>query len=259
MKKEVVLLSGGADSTTLLYKVMSTVNTKNKEIYALSIMYGQRHKREIELAKQTVAKLKSNPLSPFIRLIDHQVVDFNFGIFGGSPLTDLNIDVPTQESGQQTKTVVPYRNTAFITLAAMYASSVGADTIHISAVYDDLLSYPDCRPEYYSALQKALRLGGTISNLRISVPYNEFKKYEVIAEGKAMRVDYGLTHTCYNGTSPACGECDACIERMLSFEIANVEDPLQYKTIIPYYESSMRKDAIRQGLLLQYSEYSFVV
>lgn len=259
MANEIVLLSGGADSTVLLYDRLASRNpSSNDKIHVLSIMYGQRHRRELELAKKTVEKLRSDKTYSKV-LGEHRIVDFNFGVFGGSPLTDTSLEVPDQESSEQTKTVVPYRNTAFITLAAMYAHQMGAEIINISAVYEDLLSYPDCRPDYYTFLQQALRAGGTIHNLRINVPFNEMRKHDLIRRGSLLFVDFSLTHTCYTGENPACGKCDSCIERMLSFEAANVEDPILYKTVQPYYQSKIRQEAISSEIFVVNPEYCFFV
>lgn len=225
-KNVVVLLSGGMDSTTQLYDVLSKKDARNN-VSVMSVNYGQRHKVELDIAKQHVTRLVKNPLETFTgQIVDHKVVDFDFSIFGGSPLTDPEWKVPKQSDNQQESTVVPYRNTVLITLAAMFAHKSQSEEIYISAVYDDLKAYPDCRPEYYESLQRTLRLGGVIHNLKVKVPYNELTKVEIVKLGLELGVDYSLTHTCYNGSTPPCLDCDADRERMDAFKQNGVRDPL---------------------------------
>jgi len=213
MRKAVVTLSGGADSATVLYLAMKECD----EVHAISVDYGQRHKKEIESAKKLCE----------INGITHKIVEFTtLGSFGGSPLVDMAMDVPDQADNKQASTVVPYRNTFLTTIAAAYAHSLGFNVVYVGPTYEDLANYPDCRPEYLSALQKALRLGGTIHELEICAPFITTTKDVIINVGMQLGVPYAYTWTCYKGGDTPCLECDSCRERMKSFKMNGIADPL---------------------------------
>ncbi len=210
----IVSLSGGADSTTLLHLAMAEC----KNVAAISVYYGQRHKKELECAKAVCKEYN----------IPHKIVDFStLGKFGGSPLVDTNINVPTQSENKQAITVVPFRNTFLATLAAAYAHQLGYNTIYMGPTWEDLANYPDCRPEFFEYLNKALRSGGTIHDLEIRTPFINIKKDAVILLGtERLEVDYSKTWTCYLGEEKPCMECDACRERAMSFYLNGLQDPL---------------------------------
>ena len=113
-----------------------------------------------------------------------------------------------------------------ITLAAAYAQSVGFNVIYVGPTYEDLANYPDCRPEYLSALQKALRLGGTIHELEICAPFVTTTKDVIINVGTQLKVPYDHTWTCYKGGDTPCLVCDSCRERMASFKVNGLADPV---------------------------------
>lgn len=211
--RAVVTLSGGADSATMLYLAM----TQCKEVHAISIDYGQRHIKELECAK-TLCKINNIP---------HTIVPFDLTIFGGSPLTDSNIDVPAQSDQNQTVTIVPYRNTFIATIAAAYCNANDLDIIYIGSTYEDLANYPDCRPVFFDALQKALLLGGSVHNLEIRTPFITVCKEQIIRLGHfSFGVPYENTWTCYRGEKDPCMVCDACRERLESFRLNGIQDPL---------------------------------
>lgn len=212
--KAVVTLSGGADSTTLLHLAMAEC----QEVAAISVNYGQRHIKELECAK-AICKLYNIP---------HKIVNFTvLGEFGGSPLVDTTIDVPVQSNNLQSTTVVPFRNTFIATLAAAYAKQLGYNTIYMGPTWEDLANYPDCRPEFFEHLNKTLRAGDTIHDLKIRTPFISVKKNMIIFFGlQRLEVDYSQTWTCYKGEDIPCMECDACRERAFSFYLNGVRDPL---------------------------------
>lgn len=213
MRKAVVTLSGGADSATVLYLAMRECD----EVHAISVNYGQRHAKELECAKK-LCELNEIP---------HKIVEFTtLGGFGGSPLVDMSMDVPAQADNKQTSTVVPYRNTFLVTIAAAYAQSIGFNVVYAGPTYEDLANYPDCRPEYFAALQTALRLGGTIHELEICTPFITTTKDQIVRIGILMKVPYEHTWTCYKGGDVPCGVCDSCRERMASFKANNMQDPV---------------------------------
>ena len=144
--KAVVLLSGGLDSTVTAYKAKA----EGKEIYALTVRYGQSHSHEISSAKKIAEELD---------VIEHKIIDLDLKLFGGSALTDDNIQIPKDRKPEEIEssgipdTYVPARNTIMLSIALGYAESIDADEIYIGAHCLDYGGYPDCRPEFIEAFQ----------------------------------------------------------------------------------------------------------
>ncbi|KKL92549.1 hypothetical protein LCGC14_1883570 [marine sediment metagenome] len=147
--KAVVALSGGADSATILYLAIQQCD----EVHAISINYGQRHVKELECAKK-LCELNN---------IKHTIVPFDLTVFGGSPLTDETMEVPSQSAQNQSATVVPYRNTFIAMIAAAYCKANGFNIIYMGPTYEDLANYEDCRPVFFEALQQLVLLAGTVT------------------------------------------------------------------------------------------------
>ena len=210
--KAVVALSGGADSATILYLAIQQCD----EVHAISINYGQRHVKELECAKKLCE----------INNIKHTIVPFDLTIFGGSPLTDKNMEVPSQASQNQSITVVPYRNTFIAMIAAAYCKTNGLNIIYMGPTYEDLENYEDCRPVFFEALQQLVLVAGTIHDLEIRTPFITTCKHQIVQIGQMLQVPYKDTWTCYKGEDAPCMVCDACRERMESFRINNMRDPL---------------------------------
>lgn len=225
-RKAVVLYSGGADSITLLFYALG----KYREVVALSINYGSRHNdKEIEGAQRVYKRLWDG-MRPGELKLDHRVMNFtDFGNLGGSPLVDRNLEVPDQVEGKQTVTVVPFRNTLLLTIATSVAKQVSADDVLIGATFEDLPNYPDCRPVYFESLQNTLRLADTFHHLRIFAPFSTVKK-ETLVEKWSGVVPFELSYTCYWGRDLHCGTCDACRERIQSFAVNGLIDPVPYET-----------------------------
>lgn len=224
-KKAVILLSGGIDSATTL----AVAKQRGFEIYALSFDYSQRHKIELQAAKETAKQLGTH---------EHRVFTLDLRQFGGSALTD-NLQVPKEglnQSGEIPNTYVPARNMIFLSLAVGYAESLGAADIFIGANEIDYSGYPDCRPEFLAAFEKMANLGTRVgiegSGLRIQAPLVSKSKAEIIRLGIELGVDYSRTISCYDPSSDgqACGECDSCRIRRTGFEQAGVIDPTKYAT-----------------------------
>lgn len=215
--RAVLLLSGGMDSTTLLW----WMNAKGiPEIHTVAIDYGQRHKIELKASAH---------LSSIAGSHTHRVLQLDLAQISGSPLTSPDLDVPAATDGQQIATVVPFRNTLFVTAAAAYAETQGISDLFISPVRDDYTAYRDCRREFYDALQAALSLGASQeTDVRIHTPFVTWSKVDVVRAGLDLGVPYVETHTCYNGTRPACGVCDACAERLAAFVANGIPDPIDY-------------------------------
>ena len=222
--KAVVLLSGGLDSSTVLYQAKAD----NCECYALSFDYQQRHRRELDAAA-TIAK------SAVVR--EHRVVSFDLRAWGGSALTDTQLDLPKSRDLEQMAenipiTYVPARNTIFLSFGLAYAEALGAQYVYIGVNALDYSGYPDCRPDYIQAMQKVFRLGTKQGRegeeIQIVTPLIELKKTEIIQLGNKLGVPWEKTWSCYAGGELACGVCDSCRLRLAAFEELGLSDPLGY-------------------------------
>ena len=226
IRKAVVLLSGGLDSTTTL----AIAHDEGYETYAMSFRYGQRHTLELQCAEQ---------IADAFGVKRHTIVDIDLRIFGGSALT-ADIVVPKNRSDTEMGddipiTYVPARNTIFLSYALAYAEVLGADTIFIGVNALDYSGYPDCRPEYIDAYQTMANLATQAgvegkTELKIRAPLMDKTKAEIIRIGMALGVDYSLTLSCYDPDAEgrACGSCDSCLLRKRGFKDAKVPDPTRY-------------------------------
>jgi len=222
--RAVVLLSGGMDSATAL----AIAKADGFDVIALTIDYGQRHRREIDAAKK-VAK--------HFGVRDHRVVSLDLTPIGGSALTDKAIRVPEQRRLEEIGrgipvTYVPARNTILLSYALGLAEATGAKAIYIAANFQDYSGYPDCRPEFYKAFQEVARLGtkrgveGDVIEIR--TPLIAMTKADIVRKGQELGVPWRLTWSCYQGGDKACGVCDSCQLRLKGFREAGVKDPLPY-------------------------------
>jgi 7-cyano-7-deazaguanine synthase len=212
MTKALVLFSGGADSTTLLYYVKMRMNYD--DVYTISFDYGQRHSLEL-LSVEKICKELNVP---------NKLVRVSLNQLGSTPLTNKEIPVPNQTERKQSKTVVYGRNSIFLSMAAGYAEANGIDDIFYCPTLEDFTNYRDCRPEFVSAMSVALSKGNNIRG--VYAPFVEWSKAEIIKIGLEMGVDYSKTHTCYNNQYPPCRTCDSCVERINAFKKLGLEDPL---------------------------------
>lgn len=217
-KKAVILVSGGLDSATVLAMAIDN----GYECYTLSMDYGQRHRIELDRAEK---------VSVLNGAKEHRLVRIDIGNFGGSALTDRDINVPTHESDDIPITYVPARNTVFLSVALGWAEVLHAKAIFIGANAVDYSGYPDCRPEYIEAFQNlanlATKAGVEGDSIRIEAPLISLTKAEIIQEGLRLGVDYSQTISCYNPRTDGkiCGECDSCRIREAGFQAAGISDP----------------------------------
>ncbi|EIT85499.1 exsB protein [Fictibacillus macauensis ZFHKF-1] len=222
MKKAVIVLSGGLDSTTC----MGIAAEQGYALYPLTFHYGQKHNREVEQAKKVAAHYQVS---------EHRIVDIAFlNQIGGSALTDSSIAVPSEQDDKEEipATYVPARNMIFLSLASAYAEVIGAQAVFIGVSAVDYSGYPDCRPEFIQSMDETINLatkaGTTGERISIVAPLMHLTKKETIEEGLALGVPYELTTSCYNGEEEACGTCDSCLLRLKGFEEAGGRDPIAY-------------------------------
>jgi len=219
MKAAVILLSGGMDSTTVLHYVRMRLGVP--VLYALSVLYGQKHSREIAMAKWQARRAG---------VTEHKVIDLSF--FGGltagaSALTDAAIAVPDMSAvrgrlRRQPPTYVPNRNMILISLAAAYAEAKGVRDIFYGAQAQDYYGYWDCTVDFVRKINDVLRLNRRRA-VRVHAPFAGMSKTAVAGIGMKLGVDYSHTWSCYRGGKQACGKCPSCVERNKALKNARRE------------------------------------
>ncbi|MGD9109657.1 MAG: 7-cyano-7-deazaguanine synthase QueC [Phycisphaerales bacterium] len=226
-KRAIVLLSGGLDSATTL----AIAKNNGYDCYAMTFHYGQRHRTEIR-ASERVARS--------IGVVEHRIIDIDIGSFGGSALTDTQIDVPKDRQdlssgGSIPVTYVPARNTIFLSYALAWAEVLGAFDVFIGVNSTDYSGYPDCRPEFVEAFEEVANVATAAAvqsrrRFRIHAPIIGMNKAKIIKTGMQLNVDYSLTHSCYDpdDSGRSCGRCDSCLLRLKGFAKAGFKDPLEY-------------------------------
>ena len=223
MKKAVILLSGGLDSTTCLAYALSEGYT----CYALSFDYGQKHNSELIAAKKIAEKYK---------IQKHEIINLaSLGRLGGSALTDKAMSVPDHNGSSGIPlTYVPARNTIMLSIALGWAEILDADAIVIGVSSVDYSGYPDCRPEYIKAFADMAKLatkqGVEGKPIQLLTPLIHLSKAETSRLGISLSVDYSETVSCYKATDDglACGTCDSCHLRKKGFSDAGMVDPTRY-------------------------------
>ena len=223
--KAIILLSGGLDSSTVLYQAKAD----GYQCYALSFDYQQRHRRELESAK-AIARCAN--------VKEHQVIGFDLRQWGGSALTDDDIDLPEHRSLDQMSqnipiTYVPARNTIFLSFGLSYAEAIAAERVYVGVNALDYSGYPDCRPDYIEAMQRVFELGTKQGRqgqtIKIVTPLIDLKKTAIIELGDRLGVPWEQTWSCYAGDDVACRVCDSCQLRLAAFAELGLKDPLPYR------------------------------
>lgn len=222
----VVLLSGGLDSMVC----GGIARELGFELNALTIDYNQRHRKEIEAAREIAGKLRAKR---------HVILPLDLRQFGGSALTD-DIAVPKGGVGTDIPvTYVPARNLVFLSLTLAWAEALGARDIFIGVNALDYSGYPDCRPAFIESFAETARLatkaGAEGSPFTIHAPLQMMTKSQIAAEAARLRLDAGLSWSCYDpeADGTACGACDSCRLRRAGFRDAGLVDPTHYSTSAP--------------------------
>ena len=216
MKNALLVLSGGMDSTTLLYERASEI------ALAVSFDYGSNHNvREIPFAKFHCEKLG----------IEHITIPLKFmhDYFKSSLLSGADAIPEGNYADENMKsTVVPFRNGIMLSVAAGLAESRGLSKVMMANHFGDHDIYPDCRKEFVDAMSQAMA-AGTYANITIDAPYTLISKADIARKGKSLGVDYGQTWSCYKGGKVHCGKCATCLERKAALAEAGIEDTTEYE------------------------------
>ncbi|MGN1403504.1 MAG: 7-cyano-7-deazaguanine synthase QueC [Ruminococcus sp.] len=222
--KALVLFSGGVDSTTCLGLAVEKYGAD--QVLALSVYYGQKHKKEMEAAEK-IAKHYGVPWKQLdLALI---FADSNCSLLSGS-----TEEIPKESYAQQLEhtggspvsTYVPFRNGLFLSSAASIALSHGCEVIYYGAHSDDAAgnAYPDCSSAFNDAMNQAIYLGSG-NQLHIEAPFVNWTKAQVVKKGLELGVPYALTWSCYEGGETPCGTCGTCRDRAAAFAANGVADP----------------------------------
>ena len=216
MKDSVIIVSGGLDSITLLHDKAETI------ALAISFDYGQNHsKKELPYAEYHCQKLG----------IPHITIPLTFmhQYFKSSLLEGAEaIPEGHYEEENMKSTVVPFRNGIMLAIATGIAESHELKRVYIANHGGDHTIYPDCRPEFIDAMDKATS-AGTFVDVRVEAPYTNISKADIVRRGAALGIDYAKTWSCYKGSEIHCGKCGTCVERKEAFADAGVEDPTEYE------------------------------
>lgn len=217
----VVLLSGGLDSMV----TAALAKESGYRINALTIDYNQRHRRELDAAREIAGVLGADR---------HVVLSLDLRQFGGSALTD-EIAVPKSGAGEEIPvTYVPARNLVFLSLTLAWAEAIGSRDIFIGVNALDYSGYPDCRPEFIAGFAElanlATKAGAEGSEFQIHAPLQFLGKAEIALEASRLRLDTGMSWSCYDPQpdGSACGLCDSCRLRKAGFASAGLTDGTRY-------------------------------
>jgi 7-cyano-7-deazaguanine synthase len=216
----VCLVSGGMDSCV----TAAIANREADQLAFLHISYGQRTEARERRAFEEIAN--------HYGVVHRMVVSLEqLAKIGGSSLTDKDIAVTTAHlAGQVIPTsYVPFRNANFLSVATSWAEVIRANAIYIGAVAEDSSGYPDCRPQFYEAFERLIKLGTKPeTNIQIKTPVIALKKSEIVELGQKLNAPLELTWSCYSNSEQACGDCDSCALRLKAFREAGVRDPVSY-------------------------------
>ena len=204
------------DSTTLLY------DRRDEIALAISFDYGSNHNaREIAYAEMHCKRLG----------IEHITIplDFMHKYFRSSLLEGADAIPEGHYADENMKsTVVPFRNGIMLAVAAGVAESRNLTKLLIANHGGDHTIYPDCRPEFISAMDSATN-AGTYVGVRVVAPYTNITKGDIARIGKKLGIDYSETWSCYKGGEKHCGKCGTCVERKEALAYAGIEDTTEYE------------------------------
>lgn len=216
LKNALLVLSGGMDSTSMLYEYRDEI------ALAVTFQYGSNHnRREAECARYNCGRLGIEwleiPLGFMGQYFDSSLLS------GADAIPEGNYTDQSMRS-----TVVPFRNGIMLAVAAGLAESRGLQRVMIANHAGDHAIYPDCRPTFVGAMDSAIA-AGTYDGIRLYAPYTSLTKAEIAARGASHGLDFAHTYSCYKGGERHCGRCGTCVERREAFLLAGLPDPTLYE------------------------------
>ena len=249
-KSVLPVVSGGVDSTTLLWYLM---DKGYNVVEMITFDYGQRHRVEIQAA--------SNICEAFCRNFNLQVVHKIVDLWAVTPLIaqgaitgDEKMPHAMYDNETQRKTIVPNRNMIFLSIAGGRAVTIEARYIAYAAHASDYAVYPDCRPEFIEQLSNALYLGNEGTPVSIFAPFSSKSKIDIVSIGLNLEVPYELTWSCYEGKERACLACGTCLERTEAFMRNSYPDPAltgeEWENALEIYQKMQKQhegDMIERG------------
>lgn len=224
-KRVVLSLSGGLDSAVLLAQLVS----EGHAVKAITFNYGGKHNHH--------EAMMASRLTDCYKEVSWRCISLSgFMASFQSALTARNVEVPQghYEEESMRQTVVPGRNLIFLSILAGMAESDGADAVAIGVHAGDHFIYPDCRPAFVAAANKIVQLSSD-GKIAVMAPFQTFTKRDIVARGHDLGVKFQFTRTCYTNKVTACGRCGSCQERLESFALNGLEDPIDYadRTLLP--------------------------
>ena len=216
MRNSLIALSGGVDSTTLLYEYREEVAC------AVGFDYGSKHNaQELAAAKAICRELD----------IPYLIIPLAF--IGEYFRSDLLLSGGEMQLGDYSEenmssTVVPFRNGIMLSILAGLAESRDLQQVLIANHFGDHAIYPDCRESFVKPMGEAIT-AGTSNGVKLVAPYTTLTKAEIVARGTRLGVPYGKTYSCYQGGERHCGRCGTCRERHDAFVANGLEDPTLYE------------------------------
>lgn len=217
-KDSVIIISGGMDSTTMLYEYRDDI------ALAITFDYGSTQNGRERICAITHCQRLG---------IKHIIIPLEFmHRYFKSALLMTADDIPEGNYNEENmkSTVVPFRNGIMLAIACGIAESNGLKRVFIANHAGDHSIYPDCQPEFVDAMSSAMK-AGTYENISIYAPYTLLSKQEIAEHGKAMGLDYSETYSCYKGGEKHCGRCGTCRERREALRAANIDDKTEYETV----------------------------
>lgn len=216
MKDCILILSGGMDSTTMLYEYRDDI------ALAVSFHYGSNHNdKEIPFARYHCEKLGIKHITIPLAFMKQY---FRSSLLEGSEaIPEGNYDDENMKS-----TVVPFRNGIMLAIVAGLAETYGLKHVMMANHGGDHTIYPDCRPAFVEAMSAAIA-AGTYEGITLKTPYTNITKGEIARKGKSLGIDYTQTWSCYKGGEVHCGKCGTCRERKEALAAAGIEDLTPYE------------------------------
>jgi len=230
----VLLLSGGINSTALLARYLNYRGddlygeTRGpREVYAFTLDYGQRHSREVDVAREVWNAFELPPSRHRILYDPHLA-----GFFPRSTQVDRTIELPLVHytDDLMARTMVANLQPILVNLAAIYARSVGAQAVVTGVHAGGVSPFRDCPPEILSVQDRSLDLS---CGLNLFAPYAGTPKPMVVRDGTNYDAPFHLTYSCYSGERDHCGACGPCMERREAFKVADIQDPTLYEDLPP--------------------------